>query len=320
MSASEHLHKSCIIVDAHCDVLTALEQEKRHLGRQSDTGHVDLPRLKQGGVKIQFFAACALPEHASRALVRALALVDRFYSELEENTPDIIPVKNFLDIQNALDRGKIAALLTIEGGEALNGSIEVLRVFYRLGVRCLTLTWNYRNELGDGVFEGRTKGGLTRFGVEVVREMNRLNMLVDVSHLSEAGFWDVLAVSSKPVIASHSNCRQLCNHPRNLTDEQIKALAGTGGVVGICFYPAFVHVSEPSLEKLLDHIDHVAEVAGIDCLGLGSDFDGFAGALRGLEDVSRLPALTEALLRRGYRSEEIKKILGGNFLRLLKHL
>lgn len=320
MPDSERLHKDSIVVDAHCDFLTAREQENRRLGERSRAGHVDLPRLKQGGVNVQFFAAFISPADRPRALARALALIDRFYVELAENAQEIMPVKSFSDIQNALAGGKIAALLTIEGGEALSGSIEILRTFYRLGVRCLTLTWNHRNEIGDGVFEERTKGGLTRFGVEVVEEMNRLNMLVDVSHLAEAGFWDVLAVSKKPVIASHSNCRKLGDHPRNLTDEQIKALAGTGGIVGLCFYPAFVHPSEPALDKLLDHVDHIAGIAGTDYIGLGSDFDGFPGALCGLEDVSRLPALTEGLLRRGYREEEIRKILGGNFLRLLKEL
>ncbi len=320
MQKSEQLHHGSIVVDAHCDVLTALEREKRRLGEQSGAGHVDLPRLKEGGVDIQFFAAYISPPYIPRALTRALALIDRFYTELGENSREIMLVKSFADIQDALARGKIAAVLAVEGGEALHGSLEVLRILYHLGVRCLTLTWNHRNEIGDGVLEERTRGGLTRFGVEVVREMNRLNMLVDVSHLSEAGFWDVLEVSSKPVIASHSNCRRLCGHPRNLTDEQIKSLASAGGVMGLCFYPEFVHDREPSLSKVLDHIDHVVEIAGINCVGLGSDFDGFAGALFGLEDVRRLPALTEGLLQRGYGEDEVKKILGENFLRLLRDI
>lgn len=320
MLDSEQLHKNSIIVDAHCDVLTAMEREKRSLGKKSGTGHVDLTRLKQGGVNVQFFAAYISPVYIPRALTRALELIDHFYAELEDNAQEIMLVKNFLGIQEALAQGKIAALLTIEGGEALNGSIEVLRILYRLGVRCLTLTWNNRNEIGDGVCEERTKGGLTRFGEEVVREMNQLRMLVDVSHLSVAGFWDVLEVSNWPVIASHSNCRKLCDHPRNLTDEQIKSLAAAGGVIGLSFYPEFIQAVEPSLDKLLDHVEHIAGVAGTDCIGLGSDFDGFQDTLFGLEDVSRLPVLTEGLLRRGFAGEEVQKILGGNFLRLLKNL
>jgi len=320
LTDSAKLHQESIVVDAHCDVLTALEQQGRRLGEHSQKGHADLPRLKQGGVNVQFFAAFISPDDRPQATVRALVLIDRFYAALAENAREIAPAKNFSEIQEALAGGKIAALLTIEGGEALCGRIEVLRMFYQLGVRVLTLTWNHRNEIGDGVFEERTKGGLTRFGAAVVAEMNQLNMLVDVSHLAEAGFWDVLAASRKPVIASHSNCRRVCDHPRNLTDEQIKAIARNGGVIGLCFYPALVHPAEPNLDRLVAHVEHIAGLAGIDYLGLGSDFDGFQGALPGLEDAGCLPVLTEALLRRGYREEEIRKILGGNFLRLLKEL
>jgi len=309
-----------IIIDAHCDFLTAREEEKRELGKRNTAGHVDLPRLRQGGVNVQFFAAFISPLFKARALARAIELIDVFFAELEKNKNDLTLLKCFADLENALHQGKIAAVLAIEGGEALEGSLGVLRMLYLLGVRCLTLTWNHRNEIADGVFDERSKGGLTKFGVEVIQEMNRLNMLIDVSHLSEAGFWDVLEVSRKPVIASHSNCRKLCDNPRNLTDNQIKSLAGAGGVMGLCFVPDFVHVSKPSLDKLIDHVDHIIEIAGIDCVGLGSDFDGFKVELPGMEDVSRLPALTEGLLCRGYSTESVQKILGGNFLRLLKKL
>jgi len=316
----ERAHREYVIVDAHCDFLTAMEEQNRRFGQRSESGHVDLFRLKQGGVQVQFFAAFVSPAYRRNPLARALTLIERFYAELQENSREIMLAEKYKDVEKALDQGKIAALLAVEGGEALEGSLEVLRALYRLGVRSLTLTWNHRNDLGDGVSEEGTKGGLTRFGKEVVREMNRLNMLVDVAHLSEAGFWDVLEVSDKPVIASHANCRSICAHPRNLTDRQIKALAGAGGVIGLCFYPDFVHEHVPSLEKLLDHVDHLAEVGGVDCIGLGSDFDGFPGNLPGLEDASRLPAFTDGLLSRGYKEEEIRKILGGNFLRLLKEI
>lgn len=318
MANSEELHRNTVVVDAHCDFLTAAEEQKRSLGQKGTNGHVDLPRLREGGVNVQFFAAFVAPEQRTRALTRALSLIDRFFAELQANSREIMLAKSYPDVEHALAQGKIAAILAVEGGEALEGSLEVLRILYRLGVRCLTLTWNHRNELGDGIYEEETKGGLTRFGKNVVREMNRLKMLVDVAHLSEAGFWDALEVSSEPVIASHANCRSICPHPRNLTDGQIKALAGAGGVIGVCCYPGFVHESAPSLEKLLDHMDHLADVGGIDCIGLGSDFDGFQGSLPGLEDAGRLPALTKGLLSRGYREEEVRKILGGNFLRLLK--
>lgn len=314
------LHRNSIIVDAHCDALAALERENRRLKEQSCSGQVDLPRLRQGGVRVQFFAAFISPRYRGRALVRAMELVDRFYTELEECAGEIMLVRDFSDLQRALGQGKIAALLSIEGGEALEGRLGILRILHRLGVRCLTLTWNGRNELGDGVAEERTGGRLTRFGMEVVQEMNRLKMLVDVSHLAEAGFWDVLEFSSQPVIASHSNSRKICAHPRNLTDDQIRALAFKGGVLGLCFYPEIVHPDQPSLEKLLDHLDHIVSVAGVDCIGLGSDFDGFSQRLAGMEDVSSLLAFTAGLLRRGYGEEEIRKFLGGNFLRVLKKL
>lgn len=312
------LHTSSVVVDAHCDVLTVLAQEKCSLKVKRESGHVDLPRLRKGGVKVQFFAAFISPQYRGNYLRRAMELFDRFYCELDECSEEIMLVRDFNDLEKALNLNKLAAILTIEGGEALEGRIEVLRMLNRLGVRCLTLTWNGRNELGDGVAEAWTYGGLTKFGVEVVKEMNRLNMLIDVSHLSEAGFWNVLEISTQPVIASHSNSGTVCPHPRNLTDKQIKALATSGGVMGLCFYPDFIHQQSPSLEKLLDHFDHIVSIAGTDCIGLGSDFDGYSGRLEGLGDAGDLPALTEGLLRRGYREEDIRKFLGGNFLSLFK--
>ncbi|WP_207712883.1 dipeptidase [Desulfofundulus sp. TPOSR] len=311
------LHHQSVVVDAHCDVLTAMEIQNRHLSEEGKGGHVDLNRLRRGGVNIVFFAAFIAPAYRERAVARAMTLIDRFYGELEANGEELMMITCFEDITAARAAGKIGALLAIEGGEALGGSLEVLRMFYRLGVRSLTLTWNGRNELADGVAEEETRGGLTRFGREVVREMNRLGMLVDVSHLSEAGFWDVLEVSTAPVIASHSNTRHICNHRRNLSDDQIRALAARGGVIGLCFCPEFVHPSEPSLDKLLDHLDHMVALGGVGCVGIGSDFDGIKNVTPGLEDVSHLPSLTRALWQRGYRAEEISAILGGNFLRVL---
>ncbi len=314
------IHTSSIIVDAHCDILTVLAQEKCSLKASRDSGHVDLPRLRKGGVKVQFFAAFISPQYRGNYLRRAMELFDRFYCELDECSKEIMLVRDFNDLVKSLELDKIAAVLTIEGGEALEGRIEVLRMFYRLGVRCLTLTWNGRNELGDGVAETWTCGGLTKFGVEVVKEMNRLNMLIDVSHLSEAGFWNVLEISTQPVIASHSNSGTVCPHPRNLTDKQIKALAAGDGVMGLTFVPDFIHQKSPSLERFLDHIDYIVSIAGTDCIGLGSDFDGYSRRLEGLGDAGDLPYLTEGLLCRGYTEEDIRKFLGGNFLRLFKKL
>ncbi|MFZ5646279.1 MAG: dipeptidase [Bacillota bacterium] len=318
--AARDLHFSSLVVDAHCDTLTELDRQERRLGKLSEKGHVDLPRLALGGVNMQFFAVFISNEYRDNPLARALQVFDTFFTGIQDNFEKAEVVYTYDDIGRITSCNKLAALLTVEGGEALAGRIETLRMFYRLGVRGLTLTWNGRNELGDGVSEAGTGGGLTRFGVAVVREMNRLGMLVDVSHLSEPGFWDVMRESEKPVIASHSNCRALHDHPRNLRDEQIKVLAAAGGVVGLCFYPVFLSDGQASLDMLLDHAVHLADVAGVDCIGLGSDFDGIECVIPELSDITRLPLLTEGLLRRGFSPHEVKKILGGNFLRVIKQV
>lgn len=317
---AQELHFLTPVLDAHCDTLTALESEGRRLGQMSPRGHLDLPRLAQGGVNIQFFAAFISPKYRDNSLARAMEIFDIFYREMTENFSLAEPVYNYSDINRILSLKKVAALLTVEGGEALSGRLEVLRMFHRLGVRGLTLTWNGRNELGDGVSEAGTGGGLSSFGVAVVREMNRLGMLIDVSHLSEKGFWDVLRETAKPVIASHSNCRSLCDHPRNLKDDQIKELGACKGVMGLCFYPVFLGNAGVSLETLLDHAAHVAYLVGVDCIGLGSDFDGAESCIPELPDVTRLPLVTEGLLKKGFSVEEVKKILGGNFLRVMEQV
>lgn len=314
---AEALHRGSLVVDAHCDTLTAMLHQNRRLREFSGRGHLDLARLKAGGVNMQYFAAFIAPEFKAVAPRRTLELIDVFYREMEDNADVIVPVLNRAEIEKTLASGKIAALLTVEGGEALQGSIGVLRVLYRLGVRGLTLTWNGRNEIGDGTGEERTGGGLTSFGVEVVVEANRLGLLVDVSHLSEKGFWDVLRVSQQPVIASHSNCRALCDHPRNLNDSQVRELAEKKGVMGITFVPSFLGGENPSIKEVLDHIDHAVAVGGLDCVGLGSDFDGTDELAAGLEDCSRFPVITDGLLDRGYSDIAVEKILGGNFLRII---
>jgi len=314
---AEALHNESIVVDTHCDTLTAMLAEGRHLAGHSGKGQLDLLRLKAGGVNVQFFSAFIAPEFKTLAVRRTLELIDFFYREIEDNSDLILHAKGLADIEKALSSGRIAAFLSIEGGEALEGSLGVLRVMYRMGVRSITLTWNGRNELGDGIEEEITGGGLTGFGKAVVAEMNRLGMLVDVSHLSERGFWDVIKFSRQPVIASHSNCRALCDHPRNLKDEQIKAIADKGGVVGITFVPDFFGVENPSVDDVIAHIDHAITVGGPDCVGIGSDFDGTERLPVGLDDCSRLPLITKGLLKLGYSEEVIKKVLGGNFIRVI---
>jgi len=308
------------VVDGHCDTLTAMENQDRTLGKISSRGQLDLPRMLAGGVNVQFFASFIAPKYKDGALKRCLQLIDTFYAEILRNQDYVELALNAGDIRRITATGKIAALLAIEGGEALAGDLAVLRTYYRLGVRSITLTWNGRNEIGDGVSEGATAGGLSVFGRSVVREMNRLGMLIDVSHLAEKGFWDVAKTSRQPFAATHANCRALCDHPRNLTDGQIEYLAKTGGIIGLTFVPDFVAGEKPDLESLLRHVDHIATRFGPQCIGLGSDFDGMDSILPDLPDVTCIPRLAESLLKRGYSSSDVSGIMGGNWLRLLERV
>ncbi len=306
---------SKVVVDAHCDTLSVLGDQRL----RKNMGHVDIERMQMAGITVQFFAVFVAPVYRGRELAMALEQIDKFYRELESD-PDIKPVRCVRELKDCITRGHQAAVLSVEGGDVLCGSIAVLRMLYRLGVRCLTLTWNYRNDLADGVGEISSNGGLTDFGRLVVKEMNDLGMLIDVSHLSEKGFWDVLKISTKPVIASHSNAQAICNHPRNLNDKQIEALAAKGGVMGLSFVPQFVDPNHPCLSRYLDHMDHIVNLAGADCLGFGSDFDGVDKTIEGMEDVSRFTSLYQGLKNRGYCETDVEKILGQNFLRVIKNV
>jgi len=318
------LHRDSIIFDGHCDTLLEVLDGKRKLSERSSEGHIDLPRLREGGVTAQVFAVFIedryLPAGAAKQTLRML---DTLYRELEANAGSFILATKAADIEQAKSAGKVAAVIGIEGAESLEGDLALLRVFYHLGLRLVTIAWSRRNQAADGVHESRTGGGLSSFGVDLVKECNRLGILVDISHLSAAGVRDVLQISPQPVIASHSNAYALCPHVRNLNDEQLTALAEKGGVVGVTFVPSFLteERNEASLDKLLDHIDHIVRVAGIDHVGLGSDFDGFGPPPpTGLDDVTRLPGITAGLVARGYSAEQVRKILGGNFLRVFRQV
>lgn len=328
VSDAERIHSEAIVVDAHCDTLLSVAGragmpgfEKRDFLKRNETGDIDLPRLKEGGVTCQVMALYIEPPYKpTRSARRTLELLDAFYSLLDE-AEEFRHVTTSAGIEKAKRDGDVCALLSIEGGEAVEGSLSLLRDFYRLGVRAMGLTWNQRNDIADGVGEKSAGSGLTDFGISLVKEMERLGMLVDVSHLSESSFWGVDRASERPYIASHSNAKSLASHARNLTDRQMEALAKKGGVIGVVFAPGFVDddPAKVSLSRLVDHVDHIKEIAGIDHVGLGSDFDGF-GVLPGtgevIKDASEFPKLTEELLARGYSEEEVKKVLGGNWLRL----
>ncbi len=309
-----------IIVDAHCDTITTIMETNEQL--RDNKGHIDLNRLKQYDGFVQFFAAFISPKHAKMgALCRAVDIIDCLYREIDSNKNDILLCRNYNDIMKSIQSNKIAAVLTIEGGDALEGSISALRILYELGVRAITLTWNHRNQIADGVADGITGGGLTSFGKEVVAEMNRLGMMVDVSHLSQAGFWDVLNTTSAPIIASHSNAQKICNHRRNLTDEQLLALKKNGGVTGINLCPDFIYSEgKATMKHVIKHIEHIIALTGEDTLGLGADFDGIDETPKGLEGVQNIGDLLNELLKLNYTETLVNKIAGENFLRVIKRI
>ncbi len=236
------LHRSSMVVDTHCDTLKCLslsftrlrdywfvDRSSLGLGARADVGHIDIPRLREGGVDCQVFAISSLRERLPPYGLRtALEMLDIFYLECGRNREAIVPAFKYQDVVEAVEGGRIAAILSIEGADVIEGSLGVLRCFHRLGVRMVGLVHSLRNPLADGVSDSRTGGGLSALGVEVVEELDRLGVIIDVSHLSEAGFWDLIEIARMPIVASHSNCRALCDHPRNLTDDQIRAMAERG--------------------------------------------------------------------------------------------
>jgi membrane dipeptidase len=318
------LHREAVVVDTHCDTLMQfLKQPQgipppRRLGEKAHRGHIDLPRMIEGGVTCQTFGVYTgrrafVPE----ANLVALQMVDKFYSEIEAND-GIVAVTSHEEIVEAKKKGLVCGLLSLEGAEPLMGEIALLRVFYRLGFRMLSFAWNYRTPFADGLDAKRAESKLPELGVQALEEMERLGMVFDVSHLADTVFWDVADLMNGPFIASHSNCRAVCDHPRNLTDDMIRALADHGGVMGMNFAPAFVDKNKATVEKVVDHVDHIVDIVGPDHVGLGSDFDGIGSTPEGLEDVSKIPNITKVLVRRGYSDEDILKILGGNHLRVFK--
>lgn len=328
------LHREAIVIDTHSDTLMQLTQQSasvrrqpfRKLGERSAAGHIDLPRLIEGGVTCQTFSMyTGLTSSYPNALKTALLMVDSFYTGMQDNREKIVNVRNSEEIVKAKKDGKVGALLSIEGAEPLMGEVGILRVFHMLGVRMLSFTWNWRTDFADGLSETRAQSKLTTKGIAALEEMQRLGMVFDVSHITDACFWDTVENIKGPFIASHSNSREVCNVPRNLTDDMLKALADKGGVTGMNFAPGFIVSRErlasgykATVEDLVNHIDHIVKVVGPDHVGLGSDFDGIGDPPVGLEDVSKVPNITRVLVKRGYSDEDILKILGGNFLGVFK--
>jgi len=356
------IHRKAIVVDTHNDILSMMTDDGYDLGVSSvGKYHTDIARMKQGGLTAEFFSV-----YIDRSFVRdggsarrALDMIDYVYSAAERYPNDLMMAYSTADIRRAKKQNKIAALMGIEGGHAIEDSLMALRDFYRLGIRYMTLTHNNTNNWADSCCDEARHNGLSDFGKEVVREMNRIGMLIDVSHVSDKTMSDVLDTSTAPVIASHSSARALADRPRNIPDDLLRRFAKNGGVVMVNFYPGFIdkNVVAASKERddrlkaqmdelrvtykddskrlgeeinkllaanplpatplsvLIDHFDHIAKVAGIDHVGIGSDFDGVPSLPVGMEDVSKLPNITYELLKRGYSEKDVKKILGENFLR-----
>jgi membrane dipeptidase len=309
-----------MIVDFHCDTLYLAEKYGRDMTIKNTDGHVDLVRLEEGLVHLQVFATFVEPEFMKKdAAAKTLKMIDKLYQAIEKSDR-IKLILSGDDIDEAKNKNKLGALLSIEGGEAIEGDLSLLRMFYKLGVRAMTLTWSLRNDIGDGVL-GCKDCGITQFGKSVVKEMNRLGMIVDVSHLNERGFWDVVDLCDKPFIASHSDCKALCNHPRNLSDKQIKAIADKNGVIGINLCPDFLREDgNATIEDVLDHVEYIAELVGAEYVGFGSDFDGIEKTPVGLHDVSCFPKVLEGLKKRGFNDDEIDLISHGNFERIIKEI
>ncbi|NMP20821.1 dipeptidase [Sulfobacillus harzensis] len=308
------------VVDTHADSLGAVLRGERNLYERSEKGQLDFPRMQEGGHTLQFFSLWVEPENKpERAMSRLMQYLDAFWTQIGAHSEWIRPVLDRESLEALLRDGGIGGVPSIEGAEGVGTDPAMVRILHRLGVRLMSLTWNERNALADGAGEEPGGGGVSRAGRAIIQEMNRVNIIVDVSHIAEAGFWDVLEISSRPVIASHSNCRELQNHRRNLSDAQIRALAAQGGIQGITFVRPFLGGSE-DLERVVDHILHALAVVGTDRhLGLGSDFDGVDNPVGGLEDVTQLPRLAQRMSDRGLSDDSIRRILGYNYIDFLRN-
>jgi membrane dipeptidase len=370
------IHDSAIVVDTHADTPQRFLDGSFDIGSTDpkDAGHISLDKARAGNLAAEFFSLWVDPKtNQGHFAQHTFDLIDSVYEQVAQHPDRMMMAFSAGDIERARKQKKLAALMGIEGGHSIENDIHLLRDFYRLGVRYMTLSWSNTNEWADssGDIDDPTiahHNGLTDFGKQVVLEMNRLGMIVDISHVADKTFWDAIAITKAPVIASHSSARALSSHPRNMTDDMLRAVAKNGGVVHVNFFSAFddqkyldafmaqskardaaveeaiaqkraagqpvsyldkdrverewsAKIPRPPLKSLIDNIDHIAKVAGVDHVGLGSDFDGVSGATpEGIDSAADLPKITQALLDRGYSAGNIHKILGGNTLRVFKEV
>jgi membrane dipeptidase len=361
------LHERAIVVDSHDDTTQRLVFDKAfNLAARNKNGNIDIPRMREGGLDALFFSIWVPSDVTGPpAVKRALDQIDAVREAVRANPNDLVLATTAAEVRKAAADHKIAALMGMEGGHMIDDDLRLLRVYAALGVRYMTLTHFKNNNWADSSTDKAAHNGLTAFGKDVVREMNRLGVVVDISHVSDKTFQDALEVSKAPVMASHSSVRAIANHPRNMTDDMMRALARNGGVMMINYHAAFLseefrvasekksgnvveamaamskkcggneacttlegeridheamakgELPKVTWEKIVEHIDHAVKVAGADHVGLGSDFDGATMPL-GMEDASKLPKLTDALLKKGYSEVDIQKILGGNILRVME--
>jgi membrane dipeptidase len=362
---AKKLHFSSIVLDTHDDTTQRFFSKDYDIGKRNPDGHVDIPRMREGGMNAIFFSIWIDGRiMGSPAVQKALDQIDAVHENVRKYSKDMVLCRTAAEVREAHKQGKIAALIGVEGGHMIGNDIRVLRMFGDLGVRYMTLSHFYNDEWADSSTDKPLHNGLTDFGKDIVREMNRQGIMVDISHVSDKTFYDALEVSKAPLIASHSSCRAMCNHVRDMSDDMIKALAAKGGVIQINYEKSFIDqaykdaadkqggvramfeelkkecgedrdclgkkmiakekqaVAEGKLphvtwERIVEHIDHAVKLVGADHVGLGSDFDG-ANMPEGMEDCSKLPKITEALMRNGYDDEDIRKILGGNLLRVME--
>ena len=318
------------VVDMHCDTIGELwkaEKAGKPISLRSNSLHIDLEKMRNGDYLLQNFAMFVFMGREKDPLVNVLEMIDVYNRAMAENADIIGPVLNYEDIEKNRAAGKLSGMLTIEEGAVLKGNPYVVRSLYQLGVRMLTLTWNFENEIGYPNTIVKAKDydpsrhyGLKPEGIEIVREMNRVGMIVDVSHLGDDGFWDVVKYCDGPFVASHSNARAVCNHTRNMTDDMIRALADKGGVMGLNFCGDFLNPNGKSRgEDMVRHAKHIINVGGSDILGLGTDYDGIDGDLE-LDHCDKMPLLAQEMDRQGFSTQQIEKIYHGNVLRLYREV
>jgi membrane dipeptidase len=319
------VHRAAIMADLHNDILSKmLTDTSYHFANHNTYNHTDIPRLKLGGVDIQFFVAWVSPtQYPGNPYEKTIEMFDIFYNEAALNPDDLQIAFNPDEALSIIDNGKIAGVLCVEGGHSIENSIEKLADLYNLGMRYLTITWNNSTDWAVAAADPNSATvGLSEFGREVIRAMDSLGIIIDVSHTGIKTIEDILEVTTNPIIATHSGVRALRNHYRNLYDNQIIAIANSGGVIGVVFYPPFLssNSSTVNINTVVQHINYIVNLVGVDYVAIGSDFDGIESTPAGLEDVSKFPALTLRLLQEGYSHEDVYKILGGNFLRVFNEV